>query len=52
MRKLPSAVDPKSEAFAVNARVNRALVEDLMTGEGRRALDEKGYFLPPPDATP
>ena len=29
MRKLPSAVDPKSEAFAANARVNRALVEDL-----------------------
>jgi molybdate transport system substrate-binding protein len=30
----------------------RLLVEDVMTGEGRHTLDEKGYFLPPPDVTP
>jgi 3-methylcrotonyl-CoA carboxylase beta subunit len=29
MRKLPSSVDLKSEAFAANAQVNRALVEQL-----------------------
>ena len=29
VRKLPSTVDPKSEAFAANAKVNRALVEQL-----------------------
>ncbi len=29
MRKLPSAVDLKSDAFAANAKVNRALVEQL-----------------------
>ena len=38
MRKLPSAVDPKSEAFAANAKVNRALVEQLRERSASVAL--------------
>jgi Acetyl-CoA carboxylase, carboxyltransferase component (subunits alpha and beta) len=38
MRKLPTAVDPASEAFAANARVNRSLVEDLRARTARAAL--------------
>ncbi len=56
MRKLPTAVDPKSKAFADNARVNRGLVEDLrlrvaaaaMGGpaESRKRHEARGKLLP------
>src|SRR5436190_18513764 len=38
MRKLPSAVDPKSEAFAANAKLNRVLVDQLRERSGTAAL--------------
>src|SRR4051812_36305651 len=38
MRRIVSAVDPASDAFAANARVNRALVEDLRQRAGKAAL--------------
>src|SRR5687768_11469660 len=38
MRKLASAADPGADAFAVNARVNRALVEELRERAGAAAL--------------
>ena len=38
MRKLTSAVDTASAAFAANARVNRALVDELRTCAGKTAL--------------
>ena len=38
MRKLPSAVDPKSEAFAANAKVNRALIDQLRERSATAAL--------------
>src|SRR5690348_3176642 len=56
MRKLPTAVDAKSKAFAANAKVNRALVEDLrlrvsaaaMGGpaESRKRHEARGKLLP------
>ncbi|THD77097.1 MAG: methylcrotonoyl-CoA carboxylase [Phenylobacterium sp.] len=38
MRKLPTAIDPRSEAFAANAKVNRALVEELRERAATAAL--------------
>jgi len=38
MRKLASAVDTASAAFAANARVNRVLVDELRTHAGKAAL--------------
>ena len=38
MRKLPSAVDVKSEAFAANAKANRALVDQLRERSSTAAL--------------
>ena len=38
MRKLQSSVDPRSEAFAANAAVNRALVEELRQRAAEAAL--------------
>jgi 3-methylcrotonyl-CoA carboxylase beta subunit len=38
MRKLPTAVDVKSKAFAANAKVNRALVAELGQRVGQAAL--------------
>ncbi|MGH6964694.1 MAG: carboxyl transferase domain-containing protein, partial [Phenylobacterium sp.] len=38
MRRLPSAVDPKSEAFAANAKVNRALIDQLRERSATVAL--------------
>ena len=38
MRKLTSAADPAGPAFAANAAVNRALVEDLRARAGTAAL--------------
>ncbi|HVI31092.1 carboxyl transferase domain-containing protein [Phenylobacterium sp.] len=38
MRKLQTAVDPASDAFAANARVNRALAEQLRQRAGQAAL--------------
>ncbi|MGA0606507.1 carboxyl transferase domain-containing protein [Phenylobacterium sp. VNQ135] len=38
MRKLSTAVDPASEAFAANARVNQGLVEDLRERSAKAAL--------------
>src|SRR5213083_2529211 len=38
MRKLPSAVDTKSDTFAANVKVNRALVEELRERTGKAAL--------------
>jgi 3-methylcrotonyl-CoA carboxylase beta subunit len=38
MRKLPSAVDPKSEAYVANAKVNRALVDQLRERSAVAAL--------------
>jgi len=38
MRKLRSSVDPKSEAFAANAKVNRALVDELRARSATAAL--------------
>jgi len=38
MRKLPSAVDPKSEAYVANAKVNRALVDQLRERSAKAAL--------------
>jgi len=56
MRKLPTAVDAKSKAFAANAKVNRGLVEDLrlrvaaaaMGGpaESRTRHEARGKLLP------
>jgi 3-methylcrotonyl-CoA carboxylase beta subunit len=38
MRKLATTVDPRGEAFAANAKVNRALVEQLRQRTGEAAL--------------
>ncbi|MET0274643.1 MAG: carboxyl transferase domain-containing protein, partial [Phenylobacterium sp.] len=38
MRKIVSAVDPQSAAFAANAQINRALVEELHARAGQAAL--------------
>src|SRR5688572_10283393 len=38
MRKLPSALDTGSAAFAANAQVNRGLVEELRERTGKAAL--------------
>lgn len=38
MRKLPSTVDPKSAAYAANAKVNRALVDQLRERSAAAAL--------------
>src|SRR5690349_13518273 len=56
MRKLPTAVDPKSKAFAANAKVNRALVAELAaktaaaalggSAESRKRHEARGKLLP------
>ena len=38
MRKLPTAVDPASEAFAANARINQGLADELRERSARAAL--------------
>jgi 3-methylcrotonyl-CoA carboxylase beta subunit len=38
MRKLATTVDPRADAFAANAKVNRALVEQLRQRTGEAAL--------------
>jgi 3-methylcrotonyl-CoA carboxylase beta subunit len=38
MRKLATAIDPKSKAFAEQAKANRALVEELRARAGQAAL--------------
>jgi 3-methylcrotonyl-CoA carboxylase beta subunit len=56
MRKLPTSIDPKSKAFAANAKVNRALVAELRDkvaaaalggpAESRKRHESRGKLLP------
>src|SRR5215469_16173511 len=56
MRKLVTAVDPKSKAFAANAKVNRALADELRArtaqaalggpAESRKRHESRGKLLP------
>jgi len=56
MRKLSTAVDPKSKAFAANAKVNRGLVAELQakvaaaalggSAESRKRHESRGKLLP------
>ncbi|HEY0413055.1 MAG TPA: carboxyl transferase domain-containing protein [Allosphingosinicella sp.] len=56
MRKLTTAIDPKSKAFAANARVNRGLLAELKkkvgeaalggSAESRKRHESRGKLLP------
>jgi 3-methylcrotonyl-CoA carboxylase beta subunit len=56
MRKLSTSIDPASEAFAANAKVNRALVDELKAktaqaalggpAESRKRHEARGKLLP------